>query len=128
MNRINQRFAALTAALGLAALLGGCAVVEKDNRRLLNALDEAIKPKSTAARVALAPVMIPVGTAALATDAAVIQPIASIPQCWDDVDNLYWTPRGMDSLRKSLYFPLVTVLTPPTFAGDVALRTLFPID
>ena len=115
----------LAAGLFLASLLAGCAIFEKDNRRTLNLLDEHVQFKSTTARISAAPLFVPVGTVVLATDAAVVNPVAVLPKTADDVYQLYWKPREMDFFRKALFFPFCVVLTPPTFAGDWMLRTLF---
>jgi hypothetical protein len=116
-------------ALGWLALLGaGCAVCDKDNRLLLNTLDKKIQPQSTGAKIALAPVMIPAGTLALATDAVLIHPARVVPEAWDDIYELYWKPREMDPLRKMLIFPLSLALTPPSFAGDWAVRAIFDVE
>jgi hypothetical protein len=120
----------LRITLPLLALLAlaGCAMLDEDNRRLLNAADKAIRPKSLAARVSLAPLAVPAATAILTTDAAIVHPVHSIPKAWDDTYELYWKPRDYDLLRKSLLFVPIVALTPPTFVGDLGLRCMFPID
>ncbi len=42
---------------------------------------------------------------------------------WEREQNL-----AADALREALFFPPKAILTPPTLAGDWALRILFPID
>jgi hypothetical protein len=126
-NTLFRRVRLLLALTGLG-LLSACAVFDRDNRLLLNKMDEWVKPRSTAARVALAPVAIPVGTLGLAADAALIHPVVVVPKAADDVYKLYWKPREMDWLRKGLILPLVTVLTPPTFTADWFGRAVFDID
>ena len=115
-------------ALVCASQLVGCAVFNRDNRRLLNALDKQIQPKSVAARAALAPPVMLLGTGALAVDAVVIHPATAIPDAWDDTYELYWSPREMDALRRSLFFVPCVALTPPTFVGSWLLHSLFPMD
>lgn len=114
--------------VALLAPLTGCAVFDEKNRILLNRLDESIHPESVPARVALAPIGIPAGTLALAIDAVAIHPVVVIPDAWEDVYDLYWKPKDIDILRKSLYFPLCVVLTPPSFAGDWFFRSAFMVD
>lgn len=116
---------ALAAGLLLVILLGGCAIFKEDNRRTLNLLDKHVQFESATAKIAAAPVFVPVGTVVLATDAAVVNPVAVLPKTADDVYQLYWKPREMDFFRKALFFPFCVVLSPPTFAGDWILRTLF---
>jgi len=108
-------------------LTTACAVIDRDNRVLLSKTDEAIQPKSTAARVALAPVAIPAASVVLAADAVVVHPARMFPKALDDTYQLYWKPRDYDILRKSLLFLPIVALTPPTFLGDWLMRSLFPI-
>jgi len=110
----------------ISGLIAGCAVVKKDNRRCLNGMDELISPDSTAVQIALAPVMVPTGTAALVVDMAIVHPACMIPEAAEDVYDLYWKPRDMNWLRKSLLFPILAAATPPTFIADWLYRSLFP--
>ncbi|MFO0984445.1 MAG: hypothetical protein U1E76_22415 [Planctomycetota bacterium] len=116
-------------ALCTGALIGltSCAVFERDNRRLLNGIDDCVSPESTATRIALAPVAVPVGTVALATDMFLVHPACMIPRAADDVYDLYWQPREMDAFRKALLFVPLVVLTPITFAGDWLLLSMFNV-
>jgi len=114
--------------LALAVGLSGCAFMNEDNRRTLNLLDETIQPKSTATQIAVAPVGIVAGTAAVTIDIAVVHPVCVIPDAADDVYELYWKPRDMTPFRKALLFVPIVVLTPPTFAADWLGRSLFDID
>ncbi|MBN1774376.1 MAG: hypothetical protein JXB32_24155 [Deltaproteobacteria bacterium] len=111
----------------LACTLAGCAVFERDNRRVLNELDARIQPGSTAARIALAPAAVPVGTVALATDMAVVHPAAMVPRAARDVKELYWKPAPASRLRAVLLFPLKVLATPPTFVADWLGRSLFAV-
>jgi len=129
MIRVRQRFAFLLAGvLTIAVGLLGCAILEKENRRVLNRLDEKVQPETVQSRVALAPLMIPAGSMALAADAMVVNPISEVPDAWDDVYELYWKPRDIDAFRKSIVFVPCVLLTPPTFAGDLALRSAVGLD
>ncbi len=112
-------------ALVLWSALAGCAVFDEDNRRFLNVMDGAIQPESTGARIALAPAMVPVGTVALVADMVVVHPVCVIPDAADDVYELYWKPRDIDWLRKTLLFPVIVVATPPTFLFDWLGRSIF---
>ena len=130
-----MRFSAqlLPSRIGIVAILSlivwtGCTWTNKDNRVLLNKMDKTIQPQSTTAQVALAPVMIPAGTAALAIDVAVIHPVVEIPDAWDDVYKLYWQPREITPFRRAMFFVPIVALTPVTFVGDWTLRIIFPID
>jgi hypothetical protein len=110
-----------------ALLLAGCAITNRDNRRTLNQLDAWVRPESTAAKAALAPVAVPVGTAAGLTDMLLVHPVCVIPDAADDVYQLYWKPRDMDFLRKTLLVPFCILATPPTFVADWLFRSIFDV-
>ena len=70
--------------VGLVVMFtSGCAVLAEENRHLARALDDNLAPDSTTAKIALAPVAIPVGFAALAVDGVLINPVAFAPESWD---------------------------------------------
>jgi hypothetical protein len=105
----------------------GCAVLDQDNRRLLNGMDSIVQPESTTMRIALAPVAIPLGTVGVVTDMVLIHPFCVIPDAADDTYQLYWKPRDIDWLRKALLFPVCVVATPPTFIVDWLWRSIFDV-
>lgn len=112
----------------LVGTTAACSMMRTDNRRTLNALDAALTPASTTAKVALAPVALPVGLAAFAADLTVVHPVASIDDAWDDTADLLWTPRGESTLRKVLFVPVAALATPVVFAADWFGRWLLPIE
>jgi hypothetical protein len=115
------------AAAALLAAAAGCSMFRSDNRRTLNLLDRELTPESTGAKVALSPVALPVGIAAFAADLAVVHPIATIDDAWDDTEDLLWRPRDESALRRALFVPFAAVATPFVFAGDWLGRWLLPI-
>ncbi|MCX7014398.1 MAG: hypothetical protein NTW86_17915 [Candidatus Sumerlaeota bacterium] len=118
--------AALSLILAGLCLMSGCAWMKPENRVLLNKLEENVKPKSTVARVALAPAAFVGGYGATAVDTFVIHPVRVAPKAADDVYQLYWKKRDWDLLRRMLFLPPVVVLTPPTFLVDWAVRSIAP--
>jgi hypothetical protein len=109
----------------LMLCLTGCAFSVRANRPLTNALDRAVAPKSTGAKVALAPIAIPVGFASLTTDAVAIHPVRVIPRAYNSTANLIWRrPRG-SYIRETFLFVPKVVLTPFYFSGNWAARSLF---
>ena len=108
-------------------LLAGCSMTERRNRRLLTSMDEDVRFESPVARVAWAPVFVPVGTAALAVDAAVVHPVAILPKCWRDTYSVCWKQENTDPYIWAVYFGPRAVLTPVVFAGDWIGRILLPI-
>lgn len=117
----------LSALFVVMAFMPGCAISNSENRRTMNKLDEWVRPESAAARVALAPIAIPVGTAAGLTDMLVVHPLCVIPDAAEDVYELFWKPREMDLLRKTLLVPFCVLATPPAFVGDWLFRSLFDV-
>jgi hypothetical protein len=115
-------------ALVLALSLPACAIFEGENRRTLNALDEHLAPQSTAARWALSPLALLLGFGALAGDLLLVHPVCSVDDAWGDTVEWLWTPRGETRFRRTVMLPLVTVATPLVFAGDLAGRSVFPIE
>ena len=118
---------ALTAAV--LPTCTGCAVFVKErNRRTLNLLDEHVRFESTEARIAAAPLFIPLGLAAGIADAVIVHPLASIPGASDSTRETVWdNPEGSDFRQAMLFLPKV-VATPMVFAGDWACRVLFGIE
>lgn len=117
----------LVASLSII-VFSGCAIIEKDNRRTLNFMDEKIQIESTWGKVGAAPVFIPVGTVAAATDMVIVHPLVSIPKAATDTSEVIWeNPKGSDFRQMMLLLPKV-ISTPLYFTGDMTLRCLFPID
>lgn len=114
-------------AVAVLVLTAGCSMLRSDNRRTLNLIDRELTPGSDGAKVALAPLALPVGVAAFAADLAVVHPIASIDEAWSDTEQLLWRPRDESALRRALFVPFAAVATPFVFAGDWVGRWLLPI-
>jgi hypothetical protein len=104
-----------------------CSMFRDDNRRTLNLIDRELAPASTGAKIALAPVALPVGVTAFAADLVVVHPIASIDDAWLDTEELLWQPKDESGLRRALFVPLAAVATPFVFVGDWVGRWLLPI-
>ena len=120
------RFALIVpVAILLLMPLCGCSMFAKENRRVLNHLDRHVRIESRAARIAAAPLTVPLGSVAFLSDAGVVNPAVQSRWAAKDVYDLYWKPRNLDPFKKSLLFIPMAVLTPPTFVGDLALRILF---
>ncbi len=109
----------------LCSLLASCAVVERENRRLLSALDEHAIPASEPARWALAPIALPLGLAAVTTDAVIVHPATVLDDAWGDTVEWLWTSRGDSRFRRAVMLPLVTIATPVVFSGDWLGRAVF---
>ena len=101
--------------------------MKKENRPVTTALDGVVAPKSTGAKVALAPLLIPVGFVTLAADIAVIHPLSTLPDDLEDTYELIWeNPSGGVVQQSFLLLPKI-VCTPFLFVGDFLLRSLFDV-
>jgi hypothetical protein len=112
----------------LVFALGGCAVFESENRRMLNALDRHVAPPNAAARWALSPLAMPLSLLAVTGDAVIVHPVCSIDDAWADTVDFLWTSHGESRFRRAMLTPLATLATPFAFVGDLGARILFPID
>ena len=122
-----------TASLKRAALvlltvsaLSGCALVNEENRHLSRALEKHCWPESTGARLAAAPLYVPVWIAALAVDGVVINPILSAPKA------LGWASGfcGLASFALPfdiVAYPVKLLLFPAVFFGAEAVYCMVPL-
>jgi hypothetical protein len=111
--------------LAAAVALPGCAFMEKRNRPLTTTLDELVEPESTGAKVALAPVFVPVGTASLVLDVFALHPVEVIPDALDDTYEIIWeNPSGTYVTQTFLLAPKLLV-TPVVFGFDWLGRSIF---
>jgi hypothetical protein len=114
---MNARFLLIQLLLLVVVSLNGCAVFGKENRRVLNSLDDHISPQSPAVQIALAPVAVPAASGALLVDAAIVNPVHAVKPAAQDTYELYWKPRDVEPLTRAMLFVPVVVLTPPTFVA-----------
>ncbi|HUU96202.1 MAG TPA: hypothetical protein VM487_10715 [Phycisphaerae bacterium] len=114
--------------LPLMLLASGCAIAARPNRRTLNALDSAVKPASTAGKIAAAPVFVPVGLTAVVADAVVVHPACSIPKAGSDTYTVLWKHPQGTPFRQAVVVPAKVVATPIVFLGDWCGRCIFPIN
>ena len=125
MHRKNHILTILT----LACLFQGCALGQKDNRILLNALDKGVADtpisRSAWSRTAAAPLAIPVGVAAVVVDLVLITPARALTPAWQDTSAFLWeNPLGSDFRQMALLLPKIAA-TPVLFGSDWAVRSLF---
>lgn len=113
-------------------LCSGCACMSRDNRAVLNWLDEGLKgssvTSSTGTRVAAAPVFIPAAYAAFVVDAVVVHPISVIPDAADDTAEIIWPESEGAGFSDILVLIPKAVFTPIFFLGNWALRSAFWIE
>ena len=106
----------------LLLLASGCAVMETENRRVLNSLDQLVQFESTSAKVAAAPVFVPIGVAAGLTDMVIVHPAVSIPEAGEDTWEVLWkNPQGSEFRQMMLFLPKV-VASPILFVTDWVAR------
>lgn len=119
----------LLAALFYSITLSGCAVTQRENRLVMNSLDQAVQGSvitgSTTGKVMAAPLALPVGVTAGVIDMAIVTPArAAVPAAADTNSYLWKNPQGSDLRQMMLLVPKV-VATPMVFLTDWAFRTTF---
>lgn len=114
--------------LGLACLLSGCALANRDNRPVWNAFESKIVPESEAAFYATLPLTIPVGFVAILVDTFIAHPIQVVDDAWNDTYNM-WTDLEFEEhyYTESAWLPLRAVATPVVFAGSLLGRSVFDL-
>lgn len=125
LNRIAMTFLLMLVLIASS----GCAVMNRENRPLLEGLDAVARKssltESTTAKIALAPVALAVGTAAVTIDMAIITPsLATIPALADTSSWVWEKPQGSELRQVMLFLPKVAI-TPLVFTTDWAFRSLF---
>ncbi|WP_243393270.1 hypothetical protein [Leptospira perolatii] len=102
-----------------------CAVFEKRNRILTTYLDTKIQPESTGAKIALAPIVIPIGLVSILLDVFILHPISELPEAADDTYVILWKdPSGGIVQQAFLLIPKL-VATPIFFLVDWLGRSGF---
>ena len=123
------RMKVLMVTLLCCGAASGCAVMKKENRVVLNSLDNAVEGSaitgSTTGKVIAAPIAFPVGVTAGVIDMAVVTPArAAIPAAKDTSSYLWENPQGSDLRQMMLLMPKVAA-TPVVFITDWAFRSVF---
>src|SRR6185369_862944 len=123
------RMTFLTLILLCCGTISGCAVTQRENRLVLNSLDNAMQGSaitgSTTGKVIAAPIAFPVGVTAGIIDLAVVTPArASIPAAKDTSSYLWENPQGSDLRQMMLLVPKIAA-TPVVFITDRAFRSVF---
>ncbi|MCD6415879.1 MAG: hypothetical protein J7M08_04190 [Planctomycetes bacterium] len=118
-----KRLALLSVAL---LSVGGCAVLSAENRHLSKALAATCWPRAPVAKVATAPVFVPVWMVALVADAVVVNPALSVPRSFRgalDTCSLTSFLMPLDIIA----YPLKLALSPPVFLGTELYYCMAPI-
>lgn len=113
----------------VAITLTGCAIMDKNNRVLLNKLDEAASnsflTETKTARIVAAPLAIPIGIGAAVIDMAIITPSLQVVPTYRDTKEWVWVnPQGSEFRQAVLFLPKVA-LTPLVYAGTWTMRSFF---
>ena len=113
--------------LVVCACASSCALGNGDRRHALNYLDANWMPSTTTGRWLAAPVALPVGVVAGATDAVVLHPLSQIDDAWEDTCEVVWDFKGNTDFRTVLLVPLSAVATPVVFGVTWCFRSVFDI-
>jgi hypothetical protein len=119
----------LILALSAVLLLTGCAFLNRDNTPLLNLVEEELWPESTGARVAVFPVVFPLGFAAVLTDAVVVHPVSVVGDAIEDTGDALWDDWDWENryMTECAVLPWRAVATPIFFGGDFLGRAMFDV-
>jgi len=113
-------------------LLNGCAVMKKDNRVLLNAMDESLAGSfvtdSTTSKIISAPIIAPAAICAGVIDAVIITPARAIGPAMNDTGEYLWENQSGSDIRKAMLFLPKTIATPIVFLGSWTVRSIFTSD
>ncbi len=71
-------------------LAPGCAVFDRRNTILVNAVEENMVPENQPSRALMAPIYIPVGLMAGVLDAFIVHPIRMLPRAAEDTSDALW--------------------------------------
>jgi len=99
----------------LALAISGCAFLNPANRPLLNALDEAVKPEATWAKIALGPVFVPTGVLCAVMDIAVAHPVQSVGFASAHTWRALWAQHRGPFAEQALLFVPKLAATPLVF-------------
>jgi hypothetical protein len=111
--------------LVVCACFTSCALGNSERRRALNYLDANWAPSTATGRWLVAPVALPVGIVAGATDAIVLHPLSQIDDAWSDTVDVVWDFDDNTEFRTVLLVPLSAVATPIVFGVTWLFRSAF---
>ncbi|MCB1165490.1 MAG: hypothetical protein KDK33_05020 [Leptospiraceae bacterium] len=113
----------------LAVLFSQCAVFDRKNTILINAVEEHMVPETQPAKLFLALIYIPVGLVAGVGDAFVLHPLRMIPYAIDDTNDALWEfsdDTGYVTHAGSVVYR--GLLSPVVFTGAWLFRSAFITD
>lgn len=106
--------------------LTNCAIFQRKNLILVNAVEENLVPKDDSAKIWASPFYIPVGILAGALDVFVVHPISVIPKAANDTLNALWTDRNnLPYVTRMGVIPFSLLLSGPMFTLSWSYHWLF---
>lgn len=106
--------------------------MKKDNRVLLNAMDESLAGSfvtdSTTSKIISAPIIAPAAICAGVIDAVIITPARAIGPAMKDTGEYLWENQSGSDIRKAMLFLPKTIATPIVFLGSWTVRSIFTSD
>ena len=120
-----MRRLAFIAALALSC--SSCAFMNRRNRPLLNLCERHMVPEDTAAKVVMAPVLVPMFVTAGLADTVLVHPVAIADDAWFQTRAAAWQPTGRGYVTECALFPLRAAATPPLWLFSATSRALFDI-
>lgn len=77
-------------SFAIISQLASCAIFDRRNTILVNAVEEHMVPETQPAKLLLSPIYLPVGLMAGVLDAFIVHPIRMIPRAVDDTGDALW--------------------------------------
>jgi len=117
----------LPGLLCAALLVSGCAVLSQEDRVLTRTLDEKFTPRSGVAKIAAAPVALPVGVAALAIDGVLLNPVRNLSDS-AELANIVFEEVPFTGLGEVIVFPMRLITYPILFLGAELVLCTIPVN
>ncbi len=101
----------------LTCLQMNCAIFQKKNLLLVNAVEENLIPEDKNKKILALPLIVPVGMMAGLLDVFIVHPISVLPRVGRDTISSLWTPKEkLGYVTRMGTIPFSTIATPPVFS------------
>jgi hypothetical protein len=101
----------------LTSLLTNCAIFQKKNLLLVNAVEENLIPEDKNKKILALPLIVPVGMIAGLLDVFIVHPISVLPRVGRETISSLWTSREkLGYVTRMGTIPFSTIASPPVFS------------
>jgi len=110
----------------LFIFFSNCAIFQRKNLVLVNAVEENLVPENDSAKIWASPFYIPVGILAGALDVFIVHPISVIPNAAEDTIDTLWSDKpDLGYVTRMGIVPFSLLLSGPMFALSFSYHWLF---